>query len=135
MTTFIWSWRQRWQTLGWLAAVAFLGMSIEVSAQTSRTTEWQPGSTLGGFVGASSTASGLTPAAGNGVRLGPSDAGRPVFEDLLHVFGGGADVFVTSHLALRPEVALYVITPRADRLTRTVYGVHLAYHFEARGRP
>ena len=65
----------------------------------------------------------------------PSDADRPVFEDLLLVFGGGADVFVASHLTLRPEVTLYVITTRNDRLRRTVYGVHLAYHFEARGRP
>ena len=64
-----------------------------------------------------------------------SDADRPVFEDLLLAFGGGAEVFVTSHLALRPEVMLYVITTRADRLTRTVYGVHLAYHFEAHARP
>ena len=65
----------------------------------------------------------------------PPNEGRPVFEDLLLVFGGGADVFVTSHLALRPEVTLYVITTRDDRLTKAVYGVHLAYHFEAHGTP
>ena len=65
----------------------------------------------------------------------PSNADRPVFEDLLLIFGGGADVFVTSHLALRPEVTLYVITTRDDRLTKAVYGVHLAYHFEAHARP
>ena len=179
-------------------------MSIEASAQTSRDIEWQPGTTLSGFVGASATAAGPAPAAGTAfgweltphftiegrgtwlrhdrgltdfsasvnalipllrprsvvpfalagfgmygatVDAGspdvpafyrdrmPSDADRPVFEDLLLVFGGGADVFVTSRLALRPEVALYVITTRHDHLTRTVYSVHLAYHFESQARP
>jgi hypothetical protein len=42
---------------------------------------------------------------------------------------------VTSHLALRPEVTLYVITIRDGRLTRAVFGVNLAYHFEEHGRP
>lgn len=204
MTTFIWSQRQRWQTLGWLATVALLSASIEAFAQTSRGIEWQPGTTLGGFVGASGTAADTAPAAGTAFgweltphftiegrgtwlrhnrgltdfaasinalipllrpasvvpfalagfgmygatvdsRLPdvpafyrdrmPSNADRPVFEDLLLVFGGGADVFVTSHLALRPEVTLYVITTRDDRLTKAVYGVHLAYHFEAHGTP
>jgi hypothetical protein len=194
----------RWRTLGWLAAVALLSTSTDASAQTSRGIEWQPGTTLGGFVGASSTPSTTTLAAGTALgweltphftiegrgtwlrhdqsltgfsasvnalipllrprsvvpfalagfgmygatvesgspdvpafyrdRMPPS-AGRPVFEDLLLAFGGGADVFVTSHLALRPEVTLYVITTRDDHLTKAVYGVHLSYHFEAHGRP
>ena len=64
MTTFIWSQRQRWQTLGWLATVALLSASIEAFAQTSRGIEWQPGTTLGGFVGASATAADTAPAAG-----------------------------------------------------------------------
>ena len=181
-----------------------LSASVEGFAQTSRGSEWQPGSTLAGFVGASATNADIAPAVGTafGWELTPhltieargtwlhddrnltdfsasintlvsllpprsvvpyalagfgmygatvdsrspdvpafyrdrmqADTDRPVFEDLLLVFGGGADVFMTSHLALRPEVMLYVITTRADRLTRTVYGVHLAYHFEAHARP
>ena len=181
-----------------------LSLSIDASAQTPRDIEWQPGTTLGGFVGASGTAANTAPAAGTALgweltphftiegrgtwlrhdqgltdfsasinalvpllrprsvvpfalagfgmygatvdsrssdlpafyrdRM-PSNEGRPVFEDLLLVFGGGADVFVTSHLALRPEVTLYVITTRDDHLTKAVYGVHLAYHFEAHGTP
>ena len=65
----------------------------------------------------------------------PPDTDRPVFEDLLLVFGGGVDVFVTSRMAIRPEVTLHVITTRDGRLTRTVYGVHVAYHFEAHAKP
>jgi hypothetical protein len=204
MTTFIWSQRQRWQTLGWLATVALLSAPIEAFAQTSRGIEWQPGTTLGGFVGASGTAADTAPAAGTAfgweltphftiegrgtwlrhdqgltdfsasinalIRLLrpravvpfalagfgmygatvdprssdlpafyrdriPPNEGHPVFEDLLLTFGGGIDVFLTSHLALRPEVTMYVITTRDDRLTKAVYGVHLAYRFEAHARP
>ena len=204
MTTFIWSQRQRWQTLGWLATVALLSASIEAFAQSSRGIEWQPGTTLGGFVGANGTAADTAPAAGTALgweltphftiegrgtwlrhdqgltdfsasinalvpvlRPGsvvpfalagfgmygatvdsrssdvpafyrdriPPNEGRPVFEDLLLTFGGGIDVFLTSHLALRPEVTMYVITTRDDRLTKAVYGVHLAYRFEAHARP
>ena len=177
---------------------------MDASGQTPGDAEWQPGTTLTGFVGASATAVDTAPAAGTALgweltphltiegrgtwlrhdrgltdfsasvnalvsllpprsvvpfalagfgmygatvdsrspdvpafyrdRM-PSDADRPVFEDLLLAFGGGAEVFVTSHLALRPEVTLYVITTRDGRLTRTVYGVNLAYHFEAHGTP
>ena len=204
MTTFIWSQRQRWQTLGWLATVALLSASIEAFAQSSRGIEWQTGTTLGGFVGANGTAADTAPAAGTALgweltphftiegrgtwlrhdqgltdfsasinalvpvlRPGsvvpfalagfgmygatvdsrssdlpafyrdriPPNEGRPVFEDLLLTFGGGIDVFLTSHLALRPEVTMYVITTRDDRLTKAVYGVHLAYRFEAHARP
>lgn len=203
MTTSAWFRRLRWWTLSWLAA-ALLSTSGDASAQTTRGVEWEPGTTLTGFVGASANTSGAAPAAGAAIgwemtphftiegrgtwlrhdqdltdfsasintlvhvlrpravvpfalagfgmygatvesgspdipafyrdRL-PANTDRPVFEDLLLAFGGGVDVFVTSHLALRPEVTLYVIATRDDRLTKAVYGVHLSYHFEPRGRP
>jgi hypothetical protein len=204
MTTFTLSHRFRARTLGWLAAVAWLSTSIEAFAQTSRDIEWQPGTTLGVFVGANGSAANTAPVAGTALgfeltphftiegrgtwlrhdhgltdfsasinalipllrpravvpfalagfgmhgatvdprssdlpafyrdRLPPNE-GRPVFEDLLLTFGGGIDVFLTSHLALRPEVTMYVITTRHDHLTKAVYGVHLAYHFEEQARP
>jgi hypothetical protein len=203
MTAFISSRNLRSRTVGCLAALACLGFSIGASAQTGRGREWQPGTTLSGFVGASATRSGTTPVAGTALgweltphftiegrgtwlrhdhgltefsasinalvpvlrpravvpfalagfgmysatvdarssdlpafyrdRMPPNES-RPVFEDLLLTFGGGIDVFLTSHMALRPEATMYVITTRDDRLTKAVYGVHLAYHFEARGR-
>ena len=204
MTAFTSSRSLRSSTVGCLAALAIVSMSATVSAQTSHGTDWQPGTTLAGFIGASSTASDTAPAAGTALgweltphftiegrgtwlrnhqgltdfsasinalipllrpravvpfalagfgmygatvdsqspdvpafyrdRM-PRIGGRPVFEDLLLAFGGGADVFVTSHLALRPEVALYVVTTRDDHLTKAVYGAQIAYHFEARARP
>jgi hypothetical protein len=181
-----------------------LSTSTDASAQTSRGIEWQPGTTLGAFVGASGTAANTAPAAGTTlgweltphftiegrgtwlrhdqgltdfsaslnalisllrprsvvpfVLVGfgmygatvdarssdlpafyrdrtPPNEDRPVFEDLLLTCGGGIDVFLTSHLALRPEATMYVITTRDGRLTKAVYGVHLAYHFEAHARP
>ena len=203
MTTSIWYQRLRWWTLACLAA-ALLTMSSDASAQTMRGIEWEPGTTLSGFVGANSTTSSAAPAAGTAIGFEmtphftiegrgtwlrhdqgltdfsasinalvhvlrpravvpfalagfgmygatvesaspdvpafyrdrmPPNTDRPVFEDLLLAFGGGVDVFVTSHLALRPEVTLHVIATRDDHLTKAVYGVHLSYHFEARGRP
>ena len=204
MTIGLRSHRLRSRALPWLAAVAIVSLAVEASGQTPGGAEWQPGTTLVGFVGASSAAADTAPAAGAAIgweltphftiegrgtwlhhdpgltdfsasinalvsllrprsivpfalagfgmygatvdarspdvpafyrdRM-PSGEDRPVFEDLLLVFGGGVDVFVTSHLTLRPEVTVNLITTRADRLTRTVYGVHLAYHFEAHARP
>ena len=51
------------------------------------------------------------------------------------VFGGGADVFVTSHVAIRPEVTFPVIMNGSDHLTKAIWGVHVAYHFEEHGTP
>ena len=204
MTIYLRSHRLRARAIPWLAAVAILSLALEASGQTPGGAEWQPGTTLGGFVGVNSTTSGTAPAAGTAfgweltphftiegrgtwlhhdrvltdfsasinalvplLRPGsvvpfalagfgmygatvdsrssdlpafyrdriPPNEGRPVFEDLLLTFGGGIDVFLTSHLALRPEVTMYVITTRDDRLTKAVYGVHLAYRFEAHARP
>lgn len=57
-------------------------------------------------------------------------ARRAIFEDLLLSVGGGADVFISSHFAVRPEVSMLLVTTRSDRRTAALYGVHLAYHFE-----
>ena len=59
---------------------------------------------------------------------GPN-AGR-TFDDLVFAIGGGADVYLKRHLALRPDIRVLLV--HADTGTRAVpvYGVHLAYHFE-----
>jgi hypothetical protein len=62
-------------------------------------------------------------------------ASRAIFEDVLLTAGGGADVFVSSHFAVRPEVSLLVVTTRSDRRAAVMYGVHLAYHFEPHRTP
>jgi hypothetical protein len=55
---------------------------------------------------------------------------RAIFQDVALAFGGGASVFVTSHVAIRPEVSVVLVTTRSETRTSTLYGVHLAYHFE-----
>ena len=180
-----------------LATIAILTFAVEAWGQASTRTQWQRGTTLGGFGGAA-TVSGTTPAWGTSlgwevkphvtiegrglwlthdpdstdffawlgavlpVRPGgtvvpfasagvgmyqatvnASDgvpkfyesrmAGRPraTFEDFAVAFGGGANIFVTSHLAIRPQVDLLVVTTQDNARPIGVFGVHLAYHFEA----
>jgi menaquinone-dependent protoporphyrinogen oxidase len=62
------------------------------------------------------------------------DAGRfqgRTFDDFVVGFGGGSDIFLARHLALRPEVTILLVTTRSAAHTIPVYGVHLAYHFES----
>jgi len=56
---------------------------------------------------------------------------RAIFQDVALAFGGGADVFVTSHIAIRPEAGVLVVTTRSDARAGALYGVHVAYHFAA----
>jgi hypothetical protein len=67
---------------------------------------------------------------GRRLGAGPGALSERVFDDFLVALGGGADVYVTRHLAIRPDVR--VLLARADGDTRpvTVVAVHLAYHFE-----
>jgi opacity protein-like surface antigen len=65
-----------------------------------------------------------------------SDAGtgRRVFRDVLWSVGAGADLEVTNHLALRPDLSLLIVTTRRDARVVPVYGLHLAYYFVPRDR-
>lgn len=172
------------------------------SAQAVETTAWTRGTTLGGFIGATSTSSDVDVAAGAGFgweilphfglegrgtwyRQGPRarafsatlaarvpltharplapfvsagvgmhrasfDAGAErmpefyrrrlaangsslrgeTFEDFMATFGGGVDVYISTHLAVRPEIAVGLITTRSDVRAMPVYGVQVTYHFE-----
>jgi hypothetical protein len=55
---------------------------------------------------------------------------QQTFTDFVSAVGGGVDVYLRRHLALRPDVRVLFV--RADTGTRpiAVYGVHLSYHFE-----
>jgi hypothetical protein len=59
--------------------------------------------------------------------------GRPraSFDDFALGFGGGANMFVTPHIAIRPEVTVIVVTTQTHARTVPVFGVHVAYHFES----
>jgi hypothetical protein len=56
--------------------------------------------------------------------------GGQAFRDLTWTFGGGADLFITGHVALRPDAGLLLVTTRHDARVVPVYGIHLAYFFE-----
>ena len=60
---------------------------------------------------------------------------RATFDDVALPFGGGFNVFVTSHIAIRPEVSLILIMNGGETRTVGLYGVHLAYHFESHRVP
>ena len=60
---------------------------------------------------------------------------RGVFRDLLWSVGGGGSMFLTRHLALRPEVGVLIITTTESARVVPVYGVQLAYHFEPKMEP
>jgi len=70
-------------------------------------------------------------------RLPPSTAEtsrhEQTFDDFVAAFGGGSDVFVTHHIAVRPEVSVRLVHAAGEIRAVTVYGVHLAYHFQGNG--
>jgi hypothetical protein len=62
---------------------------------------------------------------------GASAFDERTFDDFVIAPGGGIDVFLANHVALRPEITLLLVTTRSDIRMVPVYGVHLAYHFES----
>jgi len=56
---------------------------------------------------------------------------RATFEDFALGVGGGANIFVSSHFAIRPEVTVLMTMAQSSTRTVTLLGVHLAYHFES----
>lgn len=66
-------------------------------------------------------------------RMAPDVMGMRshTFQDFMLTAGGGVNVFVSSHLALRPEANLMLVTTRSDSRPLGVYGMQVVYHFEA----
>jgi hypothetical protein len=54
----------------------------------------------------------------------------PAIDDVVVSVGGGLDIYLRRHLALRPDVRLLVVNRDADVHHVSVFGLHLAYHFE-----
>lgn len=52
------------------------------------------------------------------------------FTDPSLVFGGGVDVFVSRHVAIRPDVEATVVMRNSRTHVVTTAAVHLAYHFD-----
>jgi hypothetical protein len=131
-----------------LIALVVLGAALDARAQATGS-DWHRGTTLGVFLGASTSSSVSDAAAGlslgwellphlTGVpgfyrrRMAPDATpfSRRTFDDFAVAFGGGVDVFVVRHLALRPEVTVLLATTRSHTRALPVWGVQLAYHFE-----
>jgi hypothetical protein len=66
-----------------------------------------------------------------GMMSGPGQFASRAFDDFAVALGGGADIFLAGHLALRPDVTVLLVTTRSDTRAVPVYGLQLAYHFES----
>jgi hypothetical protein len=53
------------------------------------------------------------------------------FTDFALAFGGGVDLFVSRHFALRPEITVQLAITSSQVHAVAVYGVQVAYHFES----
>lgn len=66
-------------------------------------------------------------------RMGPDGAGHVglrTFTDPSVVLGGGANVFLSRNLAIRPDVETMVVLRNARSHVVTAVRVHVVYHFE-----
>lgn len=57
-------------------------------------------------------------------------SGTTVFTDPSLVFGGGVALFVSPHIAIRPDVNATVVMRSSHARVMATAAVHLAYHFE-----
>jgi hypothetical protein len=55
---------------------------------------------------------------------------RQSFTDPAFVVGGGMDIFLSRHVALRPEAEAMFVLHEGDSRTMGVFTLHLVYHFE-----
>jgi hypothetical protein len=62
--------------------------------------------------------------------FGPDGGRDHSFNDFAYSFGGGLDIFLRRHVALRPDVRVILATDGSRSRAVAVYGVHLAVHFE-----
>jgi hypothetical protein len=56
--------------------------------------------------------------------------GTHTFQDFVVTTGGGVDVFVSKHIALRPEASLMLVTTTSDVRPLGVFGVQFVYHID-----
>lgn len=77
---------------------------------------------------------GVVPFVSGGIGLHRIDTRGAAFtrtvSDFAVAFGGGIDIYVRQHLALRPDVRVFLVPGDGDTRTVAAYGVHLVYHFE-----
>jgi hypothetical protein len=64
-------------------------------------------------------------------RMGEAGLLALTFDDLLLTVGAGTEVFLSRHVALRPELTVMMVAARSDARAIPVFGVQVAYHFES----
>ncbi len=52
------------------------------------------------------------------------------FTDPSFILGGGMNIFVTRHIAIRPDVEAMIVRRDSHNYVVTAVVVHIAYHFE-----
>jgi hypothetical protein len=64
-------------------------------------------------------------------RISAPDLARPwTFTDPAFIFGGGVNIFLSRHLAIRPNVDVMMVFDDSHDYWVTGVAVHVAYHFE-----
>lgn len=53
------------------------------------------------------------------------------FDDFLVTIGAGTELFLSRHVALRPELTVLLVTTSSDVRAVPLFGVQMAYHFES----
>lgn len=64
-------------------------------------------------------------------RIAESGSLSEAFDDFLVTIGAGTELFMSRHIAVRPELTVLLATTRSDVRAVPVFGVHMAYHFES----
>lgn len=67
---------------------------------------------------------------GGRVTANPVGTTTATFTDPSFVVGGGVNMFMTRHLAIRPDIDAKIVRNHSQRYVVTAVSVHLAYHFE-----
>ncbi len=90
--------------------------------------EWSHGTTRASF----DLSQGVLPDFYQGPIAGnTSVAGTTVtFNDPSFILGGGVSLFVTRHIAIRPDVDVKIVRRNSQSYAVTAVAVRLAYHFE-----
>jgi hypothetical protein len=64
-------------------------------------------------------------------RMGGTGLVSETFDDFLVTIGAGTEVFVSRHVAFRPELTVLLVTAQSDVRAIPSFGMHMAYHFES----
>jgi len=66
----------------------------------------------------------------NRMADGVPGRGSRAFQDFLVTLGGGVNIFLSNHFALRPEANVMVVTDWSDSRRVGVFGVQVVYHID-----